>query len=145
MAWAPAVDAKPRVKVSEKQYSIDATTLEGIRKQMKQRGPKGHWAYTDWYVRWTGSCELSVEITYTMPRHKNESRLDPALRKKWKSMVAALKAHEKNHGKHGINAAREIEKNGCADGDAIIRKWANQDKVYDKKTRHGATEGVVFK
>ncbi|MDU8927935.1 DUF922 domain-containing protein [Alisedimentitalea sp. MJ-SS2] len=139
-----SVDAKPKVSVVNKTYLVDATTVQGLRKQMKQRGPKGHWAYTDWYVKWSGSCKLSVKITYTMPRHKNEGKLDPALRKRWKAMVRALKAHEEKHGAHGVQAAREIEKTRCANGDAVIKKWNKQDKVLDKRTKHGKTEGVVL-
>lgn len=144
LTWAQPSAAKPRVAVTEKTYSVDAVTAEGILQQMKARGPNGHWAYTDWYVKWTGSCQLSVAITYTMPKHRNEAKLDPALRKRWQSMVAALRKHEQKHGQHGINAAQEIEKGKCANGDALIKKWANQDKVLDKRTQHGAREGVVF-
>ena len=141
----PAVVAKPKVSTKTKTYIVDATTLAGLRKQLNQKGPHGHWAYTEWYVRWTGSCKLSVEITYTLPKHKNPGKLDPDVRKRWKAMVRALTKHEHNHGDHGIRAAREIEKAKCANGDAIIKKWNGQDKAYDLRTNHGKTEGVVLR
>lgn len=142
---ATAVEAKPKIKVVNKTYTVDATTAEGLRNQMKNRGPNGFWAYTDWYVKWTGNCKLSVEITYTMPKHKNPSKMDPSLRKRWKALVAALRKHEKKHGAHGVQAAQEIEKTNCANGDAVVAKWANQDKVLDKRTGHGETEGVQLR
>lgn len=142
--WAQPSLAKPSVSIKEQSYSVDALTADGILDQMRKRGPRGHWAYTDWYVKWTGSCKTSVSITYTMPRHRNEAKLDPALRKRWKAMLAALRKHEEKHGQHGIKAAREIESAKCANGDALIRKWADQDRVLDKRTGHGRREGVVF-
>lgn len=134
--------AKPRVQVVQKTYVVDATTSWGLRDQMQARGPRGFWAYTDWYVKWSGNCKVSVKITYRMPKHKNEAALDPTLRKEWRAMVSALKAHEEKHGAHGIQAAQEIEKTRCANGNAIIQKWANQDRVLDKRTGHGRHEGV---
>ncbi|WP_245706522.1 DUF922 domain-containing protein [Ruegeria marina] len=142
---AMAVEAKPQVSIEHKTYSVDATTAKDLVRQMDQRGPNEFWAYTDWYVNWTGSCDLSVRITYTMPKHKNEAKLDPALRKSWKSFTDALKKHEEKHGAHGIQAAREIEETNCADGNAVIKKWSNQDNVLDKRTDHGKKEGVVLK
>jgi predicted secreted Zn-dependent protease len=142
---ATAADAKPKIKVVNKTYSVNATTAQDLIQQMDARGPKGFWAYTDWYVKWTGGCDLSVSITYTMPKHKNEAKLDPELRKSWQSFVTALRKHEELHGAHGIQAAQEIEKSKCADGDSVIRKWSEQDKVLDQRTDHGKKDGVVLK
>ena len=55
VSMAGAVEAKPKVKVSEKYYTVDATTVDGLLKQMGQRGPKSYWAYTDWRIKWTGA------------------------------------------------------------------------------------------
>lgn len=143
-AIAGAASAKPSVKEKWAGYRVDATTANQILAQMNQRGPNGYWAYTSWYVRWTGNCQVSVEINYTMPKHVNEAALPANLRARWEAMVNALVAHERKHGQHGINAANEIAAAGCKNGDAIIRKWANADKVLDQRTTHGKTEGVVF-
>ncbi|WP_263387347.1 DUF922 domain-containing Zn-dependent protease [Ruegeria marisflavi] len=145
MLGATMVEAKPKISVVEKTYTVDATTARAMVQQMGQRGPNGYWAYTDWYVNWTGSCDLSVKITYTMPKHKNEAKLDPAVRENWKTFLAVLRKHEEKHGAHGIQAAQEIEQTKCADGQAVIKKWSNQDKVLDKRTDHGKKEGVVLK
>ena len=136
--------AKPTVKIKQTTYRIHGTTAKQILAQMKQHGPNGYWAYTDWYVRWTGSCRVSVEIDYKVPKHTNEAALPANLRARWKAMVAALVKHEHEHGQHGINAANEIAAAGCLNGDAIIKKWANEDTRLDKRTRHGKKEGVVF-
>ena len=144
MLGATMAEAKPKISIVEKTYAVDATTASALVKQMGQRGPNGYWAYTDWYVNWTGNCDLSVKITYTMPKHKNEAKLDPAVRENWKTFLVALRQHEEKHGAHGIQAAQEIEKTKCANGNAVIDKWSKQDKVLDKRTDHGKKEGVVL-
>lgn len=143
-AVAGPASAKPSVKEKWAAYRVDGTTASQILAQMQQRGPNGYWAYTNWYVRWTGSCQVSVEISYTVPKHMNEAALPANLRTRWQAMYNALVAHERKHGQHGINAANEIAAAGCTNGDAIIKKWANADKVLDQRTTHGKTEGVVF-
>lgn len=144
-ACTTAAVAQPSVSQKTKTYKVSATNVDGILKEMAERGPNGHWGYTDWYVRWTGDCKLSVTIDYTLPRHSKPSAMPADVRKKFDTMLAALTKHENQHGRHAVMAAEEIEKAGCKGGDAIIRKYNGVDKAYDKQTKHGLTEGVVFK
>jgi predicted secreted Zn-dependent protease len=144
MASQEAV-ADPSISVRTTYYPIAGTTSAELRSQMKALGPQGYWAYTRWYVRWTGDCRLSVEISYTYPRWTNQDKAPAALRSAWKDMMAHLKSHEEGHGQHGRNAAQEIEKSRCkGDPKSITRKWADQDKVYDAQTNHGRNQGVVL-
>lgn len=136
--------ANPTIKTNWNTYAVTATGVDQILRQMKQKGPNGFWAYTRWYVRWTGSCKVSLEISYTMPQHTNRNAMPANIRAEWDNMIAALKAHEEQHGAHGINAARELVQKGCRNGDAIVAKWSEQDRLYDRRTGHGRTEGVVF-
>lgn len=136
--------ANPTMNEYWSTYPVDGVTARQILNQMGQRGPNGFWAYTSWYVRWTGDCKVSLEISYTMPKHINEAALPADLRARWTAMVAALAAHERKHGQHGVNAANEVFANGCRNGVAITNKWAEQDRALDRRTNHGASEGVVF-
>lgn len=136
--------ANPTVKTNWSTYSVTATGVDQILRQMQQKGPNGFWAYTRWYVRWTGSCQVSLEISYTMPKHTKRGAMPPHIRAAWDRMIAALRAHEEQHGAHGINAAHELVRNGCRNGNAIVAKWAEQDRIYDRLTGHGRSEGVVF-
>ena len=77
-----------------------------------------------------------------MPKLKNPSKTPKKVRKEFDEMYAALLRHERNHGKNGIRAARDIEKAKCKGGDAIIARYLQADKDYDRKTKHGKTEGV---
>ncbi|WP_417728553.1 DUF922 domain-containing protein [Roseovarius sp.] len=136
--------AKPKVTETIKTYAVSATSLKGLLSEMDKKGPKGHWGYTDWYVKWTGDCKLSVTVDITVPKHKNPAKMPADLRQKFDAMVAALTAHERQHGRHGIEAAEEIERAGCAGGDGIIKKYNAKDIKFDKTTDHGRTEGVVL-
>ena len=49
---------------------------------------------------------------------------------------------ERLHAAHGVAAAREIHDAGCRNARKIINKWARQDRVLDRTTRHGKTQGV---
>ncbi|MEQ9260200.1 MAG: DUF922 domain-containing protein [Roseovarius sp.] len=136
--------ANPSVKEKWASYNVNGRTSAELLSQMKQRGPNGFWAYTNWYVRWSANCKVDVEISYTMPKHTNPGSMPADVKARWDRMNAALAAHERKHGQHGINAARELVATSCKNGNAVIAKWAEQDKVLDKRTRHGETEGVVF-
>ena len=137
-----AHSANPTIKTTFKYYDIKGDTAKELKRQMKRKGPNGFWAYARWNVRWSSRCKVSVSIKITMPRWKNMSDGSAALQKKWKRMVTVLRIHELNHGKHGINAAKEIVAKNCKNPKKAIRKWAKQDKLYDKKTAHGRKEGV---
>ena len=141
---AGLASAKPKVKENWSYYEVRGNSIGQLQSQLKSKGPKGFWAYTSWYVRWSGACAVSVEIRYTMPKLIKNDAMPASVLSIWNKMYAALEKHERNHGQHGINAAREIERNGCRNGKAIIRKWAEQDRIYDRKTQHGKTEGIRF-
>lgn len=141
---AGAAFANPTIKETWETYPVDGTTADEILTQMQERGPDGFWAYARWYVRWSGDCEVRLRINYTMPRHVNAALLDEPLRQSWEKMLEALGKHEEQHGAHGVGAANELVEKDCRDGNAIVDRWAEQDKIYDRETDHGRFEGVVF-
>lgn len=139
------VIAEPRVAVKTGYYDIQGKTAAQLKNLMKRRGPKGFWAYTTWNVRWSGSCAISLEISYTYPRWTDRSSAPAGLQARWNRMITNLTQHEEGHGQIGLDAAREIEQSGCKGNPMdIIEKWVRHEKRYDKKTRHGLTQGVVL-
>jgi predicted secreted Zn-dependent protease len=134
--------AAPKVSESIKHYSIKGKTADEIKANMKKKGPKGHWGYTEWYVKWSGSCKVDVSVKYIMPKLTSKAPAD--VKKSFDKMYAKLLKHEKNHGQSGILAGKEIEAKKCKNGDAILKKYNKRDKADDKKTKHGFTEGVKF-
>lgn len=136
---------KPNVIESRQYYTVMGSTVPEITRSMKKNGPNGYWGYTHWYVKWDGACRITVTIKYTMPKLANRSKVSENILKRWDTMIAKLKAHEKNHGQHGINAAKEIKAGQCKSSYFILWKWNIQDTIYDLTTNHGEKEGVIFK
>ncbi len=136
LAMGAPANAEPTVIIVEQPYPVDATTAGGLVRQMSTRGRIGFWAFTRGWVSWKGQCEVTVKIRYTLPEHTNPDTMNPELRAKWTRMKTAMRRHEEKHGQHSINAGREIEQAGCQGGVAILRKWRQQDKAYDARTRH---------
>lgn len=138
----PALAASPTEKITTTYYDVTGRTADELKKQMAKKGPNGFWAYTRWYVRWSGDCEVELEISYTFPRLADRNRVPLPMRSRWDAMIAKLTAHEEQHGQHGRSAATEILAAQCSNAKTIVRKWAAEDKAYDARTSHGLSEGV---
>lgn len=144
VAGAGMAVAEPRITERTKTYSINATTFAGLRNEMNGKGPNGFWAYTAWDIRWTGSCRVTLKLTYTLPKHRNPSSMPDTVRKRFDGMMTALVKHEQQHGAHAKAAAREIERTKCRDGNAILEKLRATDIAFDKRTNHGIRDGATL-
>ncbi len=137
--------ASMTTKTQIKYYNIKGKTTQQLKAQMRNNGPNGYWAYVNWYVNWkTKNCRVSLRIVYTYPRWANINQAPKSTQHKWRRMISALKKHEKTHARHGVEAAREINKSNCKNPQATIKKWAEQDKIYDQRTKHGLIQGVML-
>jgi predicted secreted Zn-dependent protease len=121
-----AVHAAPRIKVTEKYYSIHGHTADELRQQLNKYGVKTekgepHDAVTRWYVKWRfgvsskgGRCiirdvKTSADVIYTLPKWTDEAKAPQELRNRWHRYQRALKKHEDGHRDIGVSAAAEIE------------------------------------
>lgn len=137
--------AEPAVSEETITYEISGSTTAELADQMAALGPEGGWAYTKWYVSWTGDCNVSVEITYTYPEWTDRDEADESVVDAWDAMMEALETHEAGHAENGMNAAREVEDAGCpADSEQMVARWAEEDITYDAQTNHGYTQGAHF-
>lgn len=143
-AVTTAATAAPKVSVDWTFYEVRGNTIKALRDAINKNGPRGYWALTTWYIEWTGTCQVSLKITYQMPKLMNADTLPAPVKSQWDTMYAALKAHEETHGAHGLQAAQELERQQCKNGNAIIDKWAAEDRAYDRRSNHGANEGIRF-
>lgn len=134
----------PKVIKKWHYYTVSGTTLIEIKSSMNANGPSGYWAHSKWDIRWDPKCNVKVKLTYEFPKLKNRRKVPTKVLEKWDAMIFHLKAHEKQHMQHGIEAGNAIFNNNCENGDAIIRNWAAQDKILDEKTDHGKRTGVVL-
>lgn len=158
-------------------YDISPRNVGEIKPELMRRSPirsGGGSSYngrTDWYIDWKfqssvgpNGCQVTgyqthIRTVYTLPR-LSEYVTDPQTIEVFDKFDAALVAHEKNHGEHGLSAAREIDQmigeappqrdcrslsrmvNGI--GESVIKKYAALDDEYDRSTRNGMTEGAVI-
>ncbi len=137
-----ARNAEPFVSVERSYYDIAGKTGRALKHQMREKSPKGYWAYTRWNVHWTSDCDVAVTVRYTFPRIKDRAQVPLIIRKRFDRMLEKLVAHEEGHAEHGFAAAREIIAAECKGAKKITSKWAQEDKAYDKATDHGRKQGV---
>jgi predicted secreted Zn-dependent protease len=130
-------------------------------------------ASTEWYVSWQasysasgGTCQCinfstATTITITLPKWIAPTNTPADVRAAWAKYVAALEVHEAGHADLAIAAAEEMHKrvkeissdldcntlrttvqNECQ---AALDSHRAQERDYDRKTRHGATQGASFR
>jgi len=171
-----SVTAETIESIEYKYYEISPRAPHEIKPELMRRTPirsgggsfNGH---TDWYIDWkyqsTTSpygCQLvdtqiKVHVIHTLPA-LSEHVTDKQTIDVFNKFNTALTQHEKNHGNHGLSAAREMDKafnelqpqqscrslariiNGI--GNAIVQKYAQKDDEYDRTTNNGETEGAVI-
>jgi len=129
-------------------------------------------ARTDWYVRWNyqylsqgNRCQLTAirvraDASVILPRWKQPANAAKGLVDRWNHYIKALRLHEDGHTNNGIAASRAVlqvlkqfpAKSSCSElgvaaneaAQGIIRQYSQRDLDYDRKTRHGITQGAVF-
>ncbi len=126
--------------------------------------------YTDWHVRWShncqslddtygiGSIEVKVEVKLTLPKWEASSDVAGELVNKWDVYLRALQAHEDGHKDIAIEAGVEIIRRlkvlgsfaSCEElsevvnsaGQGILEEYRRKETLYDKETKHGASQGA---
>lgn len=162
--------AEPRESLDYVYYDVRARPGEPLLGQVRAASPvAGGWlGRTDWHVSWrfrwnnepSGACRFtSVEVELrsriTLPQL---SGADARQSQAFAPFIAALRNHELGHHENGRRAAREIESAlrsmgpapGCAalesqanmTGQAILKRYNEMDKQYDRETEHGLRQGA---
>ena len=128
-------------------------------------------AQTRWEIRWSyslrsgdagcyvQSLQTDTTITITLPLWAEGTEAPEDLREHWKRYLTALKAHEEAHKRIALDAHEELNRRlrsitavNCDElkrrldlsGKAVIAEFRRKDEEYDRRTRHGATEGAHF-
>ena len=127
---------------------------------------------TKWSVRWrypyarsaegcaTGPVAVRLSVVYTLPRWDRPRGASTELESQWERFIEALDEHEQGHAEFGRQAAREIKqaleaipaRSSCeslsrianATGAEILELTRPQEREYDRRTNHGATQGTAF-
>jgi predicted secreted Zn-dependent protease len=124
--------------------------------------------HTRWDVRWTfrwwSEASGRCRITEVTTRLRSEvqlpqlQRATPEQRALFERYLPALSRHEQGHVQFGRDAARAIdqgiaqlptapdcatlEREANALGHRLLREHAEREKLYDRDTRHGASQGA---
>jgi predicted secreted Zn-dependent protease len=105
------------------------------------------------------SFDMNVKLVIMLPRWKN--RYDAtALADRWNIYVAALEGHERGHLEIALRGAQEMHERlsqidsakTCdqleqlidTTGESLLDDLDRVQSDYDRRTRHGATQGVNF-
>lgn len=172
-------DLKINISTSETFYDIEGETEDELRDQMNSLGyltddgerfdANTDWRYT-WNVNFTetsdeckvnpDTIELSLTLTYYLPRWSNSQGAPQSLINKWNKYMTALLEHEHHHGKIATDGTQTIynailntpaesscstleETVNAAAHDAVEEIRAEQN-AFDDETNHGMNEGAVF-
>lgn len=150
-------------------HHVSGRTVEEIRASLNRlelvddASGKPVDAYTRWYLSWWipedpgGEClldqaEVMLDVTVGLPRLVNVGAVPADVRQRWRDFIAALEAHEATHVRSLYRARRAmlhaIRDADCATADQAasevmdaMRLW---NEAYDRRTRHGLTEGTAF-
>lgn len=162
--------SKRNVKVRCHSYVVDATSQMRLLTQLTHRSPyrpyrgQTHASILDRYDYASSSAGCAItratvaaRIVFTMPRWKPKGKPDPFLVFEWNRFIEALWIHERGHALRALAAKRDVERTlrnlvspTCEElrasaetaTDQIISKLRARDRVYDRKTDHGATQGA---
>jgi predicted secreted Zn-dependent protease len=130
-------------------------------------------ARTTSFVRWsypyerradgcrTGSHRVDVTVTYLLPEWRPPPDTPSALVDRWHVYQRALFAHESGHELYAVRAATllsafleqlptfatcgEVDAAANAAGAYVLDELHKVERRYDNVTRHGETQGAIFR
>jgi predicted secreted Zn-dependent protease len=167
----PAAQAARTEKVTTTTYLVTGSTENEIRASLNAKRPGEYDARTTWHVSWSyasamrsGRCRVAsskvhTKIAFTYPRWVAPADATSKLKAKWSTYMAKLRVHEAGHARIGrVVAARvhaTLARANAKDCRALDRAlpalvkphytWGNAaDRSYDRRTKHGETQGAVF-
>ena len=155
-------------------YRVAGSTPREIQRSLDQSRPRmgQHDGQTTWQITWQfntanqdGNCRLTsfttrTTITLTMPLWAMPTNTAPDVFKAWRDYCLALSEHEQGHVQLAKEAAAAIQQRAQtftprSDCSAlknevnsvcrsIVETHRQQEKDYDERTRHGASQGAVL-
>lgn len=179
LSAGPAAAGQVSVYERTSYYDISGRSARELLDEMYEKGPLGPYSYsealaqTQSYFSWDvdfekrdGMCaaadiNMSVDLTYTMPRWTDEAKGSRKLRKTWEKFLESLWIHERGHGeidRRGANAILEhlaalppqptceaLQEQMKALSENIRKDVIEPaQRKYDKLTRDGQTQGAAL-
>ncbi|MDB5659235.1 MAG: hypothetical protein JWS10_1850 [Cypionkella sp.] len=138
-------DIYDEAEIDVSTYQVTGSSLAEVQAQMESGGPKGYWAFTNWYANWNGACETSVTAEITMPELADDADLTEVQAEEFDRMATALLDHELGHVRIGLNFAEAVADAGCPANTKRIHASFTQAGIdYDDETEHGYQQGVYL-
>lgn len=151
-----------------KQLRTQLNQLGPFDQRFNQRFDGATKGNIDWNYRYStssdgckiSSADVNTVITIVLPDWQAPAKASQQLINQWNRYIEALQVHENGHQQYWIQASYKIlqtlknfstlpscEQLGRAANAAsnrLVEKYVQQDLRYDRKTRHGRTQGAVF-
>ena len=142
-------------------YPLRLGGLDKVFRALERRGWWGRYTPHECMTYVTNARGLVETIVVaaapeiTLPDWCKPDRLPVAARRAWNRMLAALLQHERQHHRFFVSAAREwklkleargdlTEKATQREWEGLVRRAQRLQAAYDRRTKHGRTEGVVL-
>ena len=137
------------------------------------KDPPDQTGSTEWQIEWRfevtpaedgcrcKSFTTTTTITNTLPRWTPLAEAPAELKAAWTRFIKALGEHEAGHSRLALAAAadlhkrmKELGKGADCDGlrkrindlaARVLEEYRQRDVEYDRRTRHGATQGVALR
>jgi len=154
--------ARTVFRLRNKRYSIRAKSLAGAIAAMTKKYGAEEWGSCKWYPRPRIAFDketdtligivLNVKIVITMPRWSGVSRQSKAVQTEWKAFSKALLEHEKGHeklvrthlGKLVQSLLGKNKEDARSAYESALKALKTASEAYDKRTKHGRTQGAVI-
>ncbi|MEM8578898.1 MAG: DUF922 domain-containing protein [Pseudomonadota bacterium] len=147
-------------KPTYKTYTVKGTDAPAVVKALNKSGEWGKYRpHFDFSA--SGKTKTAIDTVkvfakpvITLPKWANYRKITKG-QNSWDTMFKALKKHEENHhaifdaAAKGFKAA--LERGGDLEPKQFSQAWASFEaevekaqKAYDRRTKHGQTEGVIL-
>jgi len=171
------VRGEPVASAKTTYYEVKGESPRELRHAMNEKRPKApdgerHDALTLWNITWSYSWKkvddkfaiydpkIAVNIGTTLPKWLYPEQPDPEMMARWKSYIKILVAHENDHGKFALQAAKDLERLLTAlgpqssldelkrlvdvTGQQVLTDCRTRNVKYDVDTDHGHRQGALF-
>ena len=151
-------------------YDVSGDTAEELAEEMERDGPNGFAGFVEWFITWdwdqsdsepcyVPSGSVTVRTVTTLPDWADRGSASANLGNRWDDFLETLMEHEVGHARNATRTGERIESllesassptcralSRDLDDEAYeelddARQW---DIQYDRRTRHGATQGAVW-
>jgi len=168
----PHLNAPASANTTYAYYEVTGNTMGELFTSMRRQAPPEGYGVTRWFISWTtrwepvgGVCRITqarvnLRTEVRLPRWEPGPDASPELVTQWRTFMEHLRSHENGHLEIAVAAAREVERAlrrvqtpscisvqgaGNQAAERVVSEYRARQRAYDARTRHGATQGAVWR